>query len=70
LWRPALMPVPKLLPFQSTASVVAAGGDQRVLRGEVPVEGLVGQAGCGDDVSHAGAGGGALPAHDLERGVE
>ena len=37
---------------------------------EVPVEGVVRQAGRGDDVGDAGPRGGAAPAHDLEAGVE
>ena len=55
---------------QPIGAVFEDGGDQRVLRGEVAVEGLVRQAGGGDDVAHPRARGGAAPAHDLEAGVE
>ena len=46
---------------QPVGPVVEDGGHEGVLRGEVPVEGLVGQPGLGHDVGHAGPCVGAAP---------
>ncbi len=45
-------------------------GHQRLLRGEVPVEGVVGEPGLGDDVGHARARRGAAAAHHHQPGIE
>ena len=55
---------------QALTTVLQDGGDEGVLGPEVPVEGLVGQAGHGHDVGDPWARRRAAPPHDLEGGIE
>ena len=56
--------------LQAVTAVLENGGDQGILRAEVAIEGVVGEAGLGDDVGDPGPRRGAAAANDLERGIE
>ena len=66
----AAAPCPVAVKRQPLRAVLEQRGDQGVLGGKVPVEGVVGQAGGGHDVGHPRPGGHPALPHDLQGRVE